>query len=97
LVTTLRKTEKTEHLFQIQPVPKEIFHTLDIVASQFKDKTVMIEAGALQVTEDVLVGAVEKAHTETVKIIEMIEDLVKQVGQKKLEVSEDAFYMKQCL
>src|ERR1035437_1443085 len=35
---------------------------LDIVVSQFKDTTVMIEAGALQVTEDVLVGAVEKAH-----------------------------------
>ena len=63
--------------------------TLDIVVSQFKDKTVMIEAGALQVTEDVLVGAVEKAHTETVKVIELIEGLVKQVGQKKLEVAED--------
>jgi len=62
---------------------------LDIVVSQFKDKTVMIEAGALQVSEDILVGAVEKAHVETKKVIELIEDLVKQVGQKKLEVSED--------
>jgi polyribonucleotide nucleotidyltransferase len=63
--------------------------TLDIVASQLKDKTVMIEAGALQVTEDVLVGAIEKAHAETKKIITLIEGLVKQVGQKKLEVSEE--------
>jgi polyribonucleotide nucleotidyltransferase len=62
---------------------------LDIVVSQLKDKTVMIEAGALQVTEDVLVGAVEKAHTETKKVLELIEDLVKKVGQKKLEVGED--------
>ena len=62
---------------------------LDIVVSQFKDKTVMIEAGALQVSEEILVGAVEKAHEETVKVIELIEDLVKQVGQKKLTVEED--------
>jgi polyribonucleotide nucleotidyltransferase len=62
---------------------------LDIVASQLKDKTVMIEAGALQVPEDVLVEAVEKAHVETKKIIGLIEDLVKEVGQKKLAVTED--------
>jgi polyribonucleotide nucleotidyltransferase len=62
---------------------------LDIVASQLKDKTVMIEAGALQVTEDVLVEAVEKAHVETKKIIGLIEDLVKEAGQKKLEATED--------
>jgi len=62
---------------------------LDIVASQLKDKTVMIEAGALQVEEAVLVEAVEKAHVETKKIIGLIEDLVKEVGQKKLAVVED--------
>ncbi len=62
---------------------------LDIVASQLKDKTVMIEAGALQVKEEVLVEAIEKAHLETKKIIGLIEDLVKQVGEKKLEVIEE--------
>jgi len=62
---------------------------LDIVVSQLKDKTVMIEAGALQVKEEVLVEAVEKAHLETQKIITLIEDLVKQVGEKKLEVAEE--------
>jgi polyribonucleotide nucleotidyltransferase len=62
---------------------------LDIVVSQLKDKTVMIEAGALQVKEEVLVGAIEKAHLETQKILGLIEDLVKQVGEKKLEVVEE--------
>ena len=85
------KTDGKDEAFISNPTRSERdLSTLDIVVSQFKDKTVMIEAGALQVTEDVLVGAVEKAHTETVKVIEMIEDLVKQVGQKKLEVAEDA-------
>jgi polyribonucleotide nucleotidyltransferase len=65
---------------------------IDIVASQLKDKTVMIEAGAHQVQEEVLVQAIEKAHVETQKIIGLIEDLVKQVGDKKLEVSEENAY-----
>ena len=62
---------------------------LDIVVSQSKDKTVMIEAGALQVKEEVLVQAIEKAHLETQKIIGLIQDLVKQVGEKKLEVVQE--------
>ena len=63
--------------------------SLDIVLSQNSDKTVMIEAGANQVKEEVLVQAVEMAHGETKKIIAVIEDLVKKVGQKKIEVAEE--------
>ena len=59
---------------------------LDIVVSQSADKTVMIEAGASQVKEEVLVGAIEKAHVETKAIIKLIEEFVKKAGQKKLEV-----------
>lgn len=66
------------------------FSELDIVVSQLKDKTVMIEAGALQVSEDILVKSIEKSHIETQKIIELIEGLVKKIGNKKLEVSEDS-------
>ncbi len=62
---------------------------LDIVVSQSKEKTVMIEAGALQVPEDVVQGAIEKAHAETRKVIEGIEALVKKVGQEKLPVPQD--------
>ena len=69
--------------------PEAQFSELDIVASQSKDKTVMIEAGALQVKEEVLVEAIKRAHKETKEIISLIEDLTKKVGQKKLEVSEE--------
>ncbi len=62
---------------------------LDIIVSQSKDKTVMIEAGASQVSEEVLVESVEKAHVETKKIIGLIEDLIKKAGQKKLEVPDE--------
>ena len=59
---------------------------LDLVVSQSMDKTVMIEAGANQVPEDVMHKAVESAHQETQKIIKGIEELVAKVGQEKLEV-----------
>ncbi|MDO8452407.1 MAG: polyribonucleotide nucleotidyltransferase, partial [bacterium] len=61
---------------------------LDVVVSQNKEKTVMIEAGALQVSEDVLQKAIEISHTDTKKIIAGIEELVKKVGTTKLPVPE---------
>ena len=72
----------------INPGTEQGYSELDLVVSQTKDKTVMIEAEANQIGEDILVDAVKKAHVETQKIIEVIEDLVKKVGSKKLEVSE---------
>lgn len=72
----------------INPTTSEAGHsTLDLVVSQLKDKTVMIEAGALQVPESVFVKAIEKAHEETGKIITFITDLAKEIGQKKATIS----------
>jgi len=63
---------------------------LDIVVSQLIDKTVMIESGALQVKEDVMLGAIEQAHKETKLIIKLIEEFTQKAGQKKLEVPVDS-------
>lgn len=65
---------------------------LDVVVSQSKDKTVMIESGALQVSEDIMEAAIVEAHTETQKVIAGIEQLVKKAGQKKLSVPQDSSY-----
>ena len=65
---------------------------LDIVVSQSKDLTVMIEAGALQVPEETVKEAVVEAHTETRKMLSFIEDLVKKIGEPKLEVKQNANY-----
>lgn len=73
------------------PTVSESNHSdLDIVVSQSKDLTVMIEAGALQVPEDIVHSAIVKAHEETQKVIAFINDLVKKVGQTKLSVPENA-------
>ena len=62
---------------------------LDLVVTQLKDKTLMIEAGALQVSEDIAISAIEKAQTENNKIIDFIEDFAKTNGRKKEKVSQD--------
>lgn len=56
---------------------------LDIVASQTKEKTVMLEAGALQVSEEIILSSIKKAQEENKKIINFIEEFTKEAGQKK--------------
>ena len=68
---------------------EQLTSSLDLVVSQSKDKTVMIEAGALQVPEDIVMGAIEKAHEETQKVIAGIEEFVAKVGREKLSVPQD--------
>lgn len=62
---------------------------LDIVVSQVNDKTLMIEAGASEVPEDVTYEAIVKAKVETKKMIDFIGELVKKVGQEKVEFKQD--------
>jgi polyribonucleotide nucleotidyltransferase len=84
--------ENQEALLPNPTTTEALQSTLDVVVSQNKDKTVMIESGALQVNEDIMEAAIVEAHTETRKVIKAIEDLVKKVGQKKLPVPQDASY-----
>jgi polyribonucleotide nucleotidyltransferase len=61
-----------------------------------KDKITMIEAGASEVSEDVMLEAIRKGHAEIKKIVEFIEGIVKEVGKPKYEyqssdVPEDLF------
>lgn len=76
--------------FLANPTTSEInLSELDMVVSQTKDKTVMIEAGGLQVPEDVLVEAIKRAQVENEKIVSSIEQLVKEIGTKKLALTEE--------
>ncbi|HVF69254.1 MAG TPA: polyribonucleotide nucleotidyltransferase [Xanthomonadales bacterium] len=86
----IEEAEGKNGAFLPNPTTTEAEHSiLDIVVSQNKDKTVMVESGALQVSEDIVAKAVENAHVETRKVLAGIEEFVKKVGQKKLEVVED--------
>lgn len=76
------------HEFLLNPVTSEIaISQLDLVVSQTADKTVMIEAGANQVSEEIMTEAIKLAHEETKKVIVFINELVEKVGMKKVVVT----------
>ncbi|GDX62329.1 polyribonucleotide nucleotidyltransferase [Candidatus Levyibacteriota bacterium] len=62
---------------------------LDLIVSQTKEKVYMIEAGALQVSEEIAMEALKIAHEENGKIIDFIEGFAKEHGQQKTIVSPD--------
>jgi polyribonucleotide nucleotidyltransferase len=65
---------------------------LDLIVTGLKGKTLMLEAGAQQVAEDIALEGIEKAQAENDKIIDFIEDFVKKVGAKKEEVKPNTQY-----
>src|SRR5215831_3229349 len=60
--------------------------TLDIVVAGSKDGIVMVEAGAKEVTEPEVVGALEAGHAAIKQIVSAIDDLKAAAGKKKLTV-----------
>jgi polyribonucleotide nucleotidyltransferase len=70
--------------------------TLNIMVVGHKDGIVMIEAGAKEETEEVVLGAIEFAHGEIKKIVAGIEELAAKAGKKKREftapVFDEAYY-----
>jgi polyribonucleotide nucleotidyltransferase len=57
--------------------------TINIMVVGHKDGIVMIEAGAKQEDEEVVLGAIEFAHAEIKKIVAAIEELVSKAGKPK--------------
>jgi polyribonucleotide nucleotidyltransferase len=61
--------------------------TLSLVVVGTAEGIVMIEAGAKEVDEETVVGAIEFAHQEIKKICAAIAELAKQVGRPKREIA----------
>ncbi len=84
----LARDKTGNYEFIMNPTTSEIaISELDLIVSQSKDKTIMIEAGANQVPEDLVEEAIKRAHLETGKVINFIEDLSKKFAKKKTAVS----------
>jgi polyribonucleotide nucleotidyltransferase len=60
---------------------------LHLVVSGTKEAIMMVEAGAKEVPEDVILEAIMFAHEEIKKIIEFIEEVVAEVGKPKREIT----------
>ena len=60
--------------------------TLHMTVAGTKDAIMMVEAGAQEIPEDVILDAIMFAHEEIKKIVEFIEQIVAEVGKPKMEV-----------
>ena len=60
--------------------------TLDLIVAGSADGILMVEAGAKEVTEAQVVGALEAAHAAIKKIVAAIDELKQVAGKKKLQL-----------
>ena len=56
-----------------------------LVVSGTKDAIMMVEAGANEVSEEVMLGAILYAHENIKKVVAFVEEIVAAVGKEKLE------------
>jgi polyribonucleotide nucleotidyltransferase len=83
--------------FVINPTYEERSNTtVNIMVVGHKDGIVMIEAGAKEEAEDVILAAIEFGHAEIKKIVAAIEELVAKAGKTKrtftAPVFDEAYY-----
>ena len=69
---------------------------LDLVVVGTKEKICMIEAGASEISEDVMLEAIEKGHAEIRKIVTFFDAVRAEIGKEKIlfeskEVDHDMF------
>lgn len=62
---------------------------MDLVVSSLNDRSIMIEAGAKEVDEKHVSEGIKLAKKTNAKIIDFINELVKEVGVAKIEVTAD--------
>ena len=60
---------------------------LSLTVAGTRDAVMMVEAGAKEVTEDEMLGAILFAHEEIKKIVAFIEGIQAEVGKPKMEVN----------
>ncbi len=60
--------------------------TLHLVVSGTKEAVLMVEAGAKEVTEEQMLGAILFAHEEIKKIVAFLEGIQAEIGKEKVQV-----------
>ena len=86
----VNSTAEKEAAYLINPTFAEMdLSELDLVISQTREKTLMLEAGANQVSEDVFMEAVKQTRIARDIIMKTIDDLVNEVGQEKKVIEEE--------
>lgn len=60
---------------------------LHLIVSGTKEAIMMVEAGAQEISEDVMLEAIMFAHDEIKRIIEFIEEVIAEVGKPKRDIT----------
>ncbi|WP_313756521.1 polyribonucleotide nucleotidyltransferase [Tissierella sp.] len=72
--------------FVINPTSEERDKSeIHLVVAGTKDAIMMVEAGANEITEEVMLEGILTAHGEIVKLCEFIEDIAEEIGKTKEE------------
>jgi polyribonucleotide nucleotidyltransferase len=75
--------------FIVNPTyPQRRQSRLDLIVAGSRDGIVMVEAGAKEATEEEVVQALDTAQAAIRKIVDVIDDLAKEIGKKKREVAK---------
>lgn len=81
-----------EEALVVNPQISEMeYSDLDLVVSAHKNGVIMVEAGANQVPEEKATKAIEQALKETDKVIDFINEIAKEVGEKKYTYASQTF------
>ena len=59
---------------------------MHLTVSGTEDAVLMVEAGAKEVSEEVMLKGIMFAHAEIKKIVAFIKDIVKEIGKEKIEI-----------
>ncbi|MFI3163154.1 MAG: polyribonucleotide nucleotidyltransferase [Bacillota bacterium] len=78
-----------EYVINPTPAQKEV-SSLNLALAGTKDAIMMVEAGACEITDEEMVGAIEFGHGEIIKICNFISEIQAEIGKPKKDI---AFYV----
>ena len=80
------KVGRVDGEFIVNPTPEELEKSdLDFTVAGTKDAINMVEAGAKQVSEDVMLDALMFGHAAVKELIEFQEKIIEEIGSPKME------------
>ena len=80
------KVGRVDGEFIVNPTPEELEKSdLDLTVAGTKDAINMVEAGAQQVSEDVMLDALMFGHAAVKELIEFQEKIIEEIGSPKME------------
>jgi len=74
--------------FVVNPTLEQMAKSdLDLIVAGTKDAINMVEAGASEVTEDVILEAIMFGHNEIIRLVEFQEKIVAEIGKTKKDIA----------